>query len=145
MVIFMVNLNSWCASSWLLTSLQPLTLFGNPISLASPLFHSSWQLFKPLPFSLVLRFICFSLLSHRITLRSISQQKCKPWDWTLLQLWGGCIAQMLVALALDLNLEFIKVHFMVSIFSSLNQLCENQGKLLLYVCFLILKWGPQGC
>lgn len=35
----------------------------------------------------------------------------------------------------DLNLEFIKVHFMVFIMPSLNHLCDNWGKLVNFCVF----------
>lgn len=70
--------------------------------------------------------------------------KIKAMDWTLLQLWGGCIAQQLIALALDLNLEFIKVYSMVSIFSSLTSCVRIRANYFCVSQFSHLKMETTG-
>lgn len=143
MVIFMINLNSWCASSWLLTSLRPLTLFGNPIFLASPFsfFMATFQTFAIfVSFPIHLVFLALSLDNFSFYFTA----KIKAMDWTLLQLWGGCIAQQLIALALDLNLEFIKVYFMVSIFSSLTSCVRIRANYFCVSQFSHLKMETTG-
>lgn len=58
--------------------------------------------------------------------------------------FGGCIAQQLMALALDLKLEFIKVNFMVSIFSSLTSCVRIRTNYFGVSQFSHLKLGTTG-